>query len=136
MSDVEKHRQHEQAKKMEKSPQPVHSANTSSEQHTLTLEQAMVIVVQHFNAGRFPEAEAICHQIVITAPNDCNALRLLGLIHNKLGRNDSALENISRAIAVKPDFAEAHNSLGVVLRQLGRLDEAVSSYQKALSTLR
>jgi tetratricopeptide (TPR) repeat protein len=66
-------------------------------------------------------------------PNHPNALHLLGVIAHQVGKNDTAVDLIARALALNPDLAEAHSNLGLALQDLGKLDEAVASYHKALA---
>jgi len=60
-------------------------------------------------------------------------MNLLGLIAHQVGKNDLAVELISRALIIEPDYAEAHNNLGVALKELERFDEAISSFHKVLA---
>ena len=89
--------------------------------------------MQHHLAERFPEAESIYRQILNADPDHPGALHLLGVIALQSGKNDHAVEFITKALAIKPDYAEAHSNLGVALQGLGRLDEAIASYHKALA---
>ena len=50
-----------------------------------------------------------------------------------MGKNNIAVDLITKALAIKPDYAEAHINLGNALQELGKLDEAVASYRKALA---
>jgi len=50
-----------------------------------------------------------------------------------VGKHDTAVDLITKALAFKPDYAEAHCNLGLAIQGLGQLDEAVASYQKALA---
>ena len=50
---------------------------------------------------------------------------MLGVIAHQVGRNDKAVDLITKALAIKPDLAEAHNNLGNALRELSKLKEAV-----------
>jgi len=105
----------------------------ASEQQTLTLQQAMELAVQHLIAGDLSTVENIYQQILQTAPNHPDALHLLGVIAHQKGENQSAVDLITKALAIKPDYAEAHSNLGIVFRELGQLDEALSSYYIALT---
>jgi tetratricopeptide (TPR) repeat protein len=88
--------------------------------------------VEHHQAGRLAEAEAIYRQILAQNPNDFDALHLLGVIAQESGQSDAAVELIEQAIKIKPGFAPAHTNLGNALKSAGRLDEAIKSYAKAV----
>ncbi len=102
----------------------------SEQQQTLTIQQAIDLAVQHHNAGRLPEAENIYQQILQSEPNHPTALHLLGAIAHQVGKNDTAVDLIARALALNPDLAEAHYNLGNALWGLGKPDDAVTSYRK------
>jgi len=95
--------------------------------------QALQNALGHHQAGRFGEAEAIYRQVATRAPDNFDALHLLGVLLHQTGRHTEAVEWISRALALQPDFAEAHSNLGEAFRALGRLDEAVTSFDRALA---
>jgi tetratricopeptide (TPR) repeat protein len=57
----------------------------------------------------------------------------LGVIYNKRGRMDEAIENYKKAIRLKPDFADAHNNLGLTYSSLGRTEEAIGELILALT---
>ena len=93
------------------------------------LDRAM----QHFNAGRLPQAKNIYQQIRQSNPSHPVALHMLGFIAHKMGKTDIVVDLISQAVAIAPDYIDAHNNLGNALMDTGRLDEAVASYRKALT---
>ena len=99
----------------------------------LTIQELLNSAVQHHNQGRLPEAESIYQKILLSDPNQPIALHLLGVISHQAGKNEIAIELISKAIHIKPDFSEAHNNLGTVQKALGRIDDAMESYRRALS---
>ena len=82
------------------------------QQQTLTIQQAIDLGVQHHNAGRLPEAESICQQILQADPNQPVVLHLLGIIAHQVGKTDTAIDLITKALAIEPDYADAHNNLG------------------------
>jgi tetratricopeptide (TPR) repeat protein len=55
------------------------------------------------------------------------------LIAHQVGKNDTAVDLITRALAINPDYADAHANLGLALQDLGKPDEAVTSYNKAIA---
>ena len=105
----------------------------SQQQHTLSLQQAIDIAVQHHKAGHLPEAENIYQQVLKANPSQSDALHLLGVIAHQTEKNEAAVDLITKSLAIKPDHVEAHYNLGNTLRDLGRFEEAVASYRKALA---
>ena len=87
---------------------------------------------QLFIARRLEDAELLCQQILADAPQNADALNLLGVIALSGGRLAEAEELLRRAIDANPDSAEAHNNLGEALRRAGRLDEAGALLARAM----
>ena len=96
-------------------------SDRSSEQQTLTLQEAIDLGVAHHNAGELPRAEGIYNQILEADPNQPVPLHLLGVIAHQTGNNEKAVELITRALTLQPDYAEAHNNLGLVFQKLNKL---------------
>jgi tetratricopeptide (TPR) repeat protein len=88
--------------------------------------------IEHHEAGRLPQAEALYRQVLQTAPNDPDAQHLLGLIHYAEGRLEAAVDLIGKAIAAKPS-APMYYNLGVALQALGDLKAAAANYGLALA---
>ncbi|MCH7865210.1 MAG: tetratricopeptide repeat protein, partial [Proteobacteria bacterium] len=81
----------------------------------LNIEQALDLALQHHTAGRVPEAKRIYQQILHTDSNHPVALHLLGVVAHQVGKNDIAVDLITRALAIDPDYVEAHSNLGIAL---------------------
>jgi predicted O-linked N-acetylglucosamine transferase (SPINDLY family) len=84
-------------------------------------------------AGRVEEAVAAYREVLARAPDNFDALHLLGVAYRKLGRLDEAERHIARALALNPNFATAHNNHGNVLRDLGRCGDAEAAYRRAIA---
>ncbi len=97
----------------------------------LSIPQAIQTALEHHQAGRLHEAEAIYRQVLQAAPDHPDALHFLGAIAYHQGKNESAVELISKAISVNPSRSMYYN-LGNALKAQGNLDEAAESYRKAL----
>ncbi|HEX4054423.1 MAG TPA: tetratricopeptide repeat protein [Tepidisphaeraceae bacterium] len=97
-----------------------------------TIDQAMPIALQHHQAGRLAEAEAIYCQVLAGQPNHPDALHLLGDIALQTGRLDMAIVSIRRAVAANPGIAEFHNSLGNALNEKKLFDEAITALRRAI----
>ena len=88
---------------------------------------------QHHAAGRLPEAEAICRQFLAADPALPAAWHLLGMIAHRLGKPDTAVDHIAKALTLDPGDAAAHSNLGNALKSAGKLDAAVASFHQALA---
>jgi tetratricopeptide (TPR) repeat protein len=97
-----------------------------------TIEQAIQIALQHHQAGRLAEAEAIYRQVLAVNPNHPDALHLLGTLRISTGQADGA-SLLRQAIALKPNFPQALSNLGEALRKQGQLDEAIECFRRALA---
>ncbi|MDA1090884.1 MAG: tetratricopeptide repeat protein [Proteobacteria bacterium] len=96
-------------------------------------QQALALAMRHHAEGRLNDAATMYQQILKTEPEHPVALHLLGVIAHQSGDNGTALDLITKAIAIKPDVAEAHTNLGNALQDLGRWDDAAASYRRALA---
>ena len=88
----------------------------------LVLQQSLDLAVQHHKAGDLRKAERIYNQILQADPNQPVALHLLGAIAHQVGKDDIAIELITKAVARKPDYAEAHYNLCYVLEKANRTE--------------
>lgn len=98
-----------------------------------TIPETLRLALQHHQAGRLQEAEALYRQILQSQPDHPDALHLLGLLAHQSGRHETAVELIGKAIAINPAVAEFHNNLGEACRALGRFEDAKASYHRALA---
>ena len=78
----------------------------------MTIDQAIQIAFRHHQAGRTAEAETICRQVLIQAPDHAHALHLLGVLSGHAGHNEAAIELIGRVIAINPAVAQYQCNLG------------------------
>jgi protein O-GlcNAc transferase len=87
---------------------------------------------KHYEAGRLPQAEQFCSQVLRRDPAQARALHLLGLIMHRRGNPHGALDLLLRAQALAPDDPEIRNDLGISFATSGRLAEAEEQYRHAL----
>src|SRR5262245_23798199 len=97
----------------------------------VAVDRAIASARSHHLAGRLPQAEAICRQLLAANPRDGEALYLLGLIHYQTGKFEHAIEAFGRAAIEFPKSADIFCNLGVVLQKAGRLEDAVAAYRHA-----
>ena len=97
----------------------------------VTFQQGFELALQHHQAGRLAEAEALYRQILAVQPNHAASMHNLGIIARQRGQLDLAIQWIEQAIALDPNDATGHSNLGAIYHSLGRLDEAIASLQRA-----
>src|SRR5580658_106661 len=91
---------------------------------TMTTQQAFALAIEHHQAERLADAEAIYREILAVQPNHAEALHHLGVIAHQVGRHDFAAEWIRRSLDLNPNNPAAYSNLGQACRSLGQLDEA------------
>jgi tetratricopeptide (TPR) repeat protein len=86
----------------------------------------------YFTEGKFAEAIALCHQVIIIKPDCAVAYDILGAALMSQKKAGPAIRSFSQALAINPNSATILAKLGYCLAAEGRLDEAITTYQKAL----
>jgi protein O-GlcNAc transferase len=99
----------------------------------MAIDPALQRAFQLFQAGQVAQAEGECRQLLAKRPNHADALQLMGLIANRMGKAEVAVVFLRKAIAADPRVRDYHNNLGVILTMIGRLEEAVSAYRGGLA---
>lgn len=97
-----------------------------------TITEALNTALQHHQAGRLSEAEAIYRQILQAQPDHPGAHHLLGMIAYQVGKHDIAVEYVKQAIALNPAVAEFHNNLGTVYLDQDQVEAARPHFATAL----
>jgi protein O-GlcNAc transferase len=87
----------------------------------------------HHREGRLDAAAALYRRILDAAPDNADALHLLGVTHLQAGRAAEAEPLIARATALSPSHAIAFQNLGVAREALGLTAEAIAAYRRAVA---
>jgi tetratricopeptide (TPR) repeat protein len=95
----------------------------------MTLEEAL----QLHRSDQLDAAAQGYREHLETAPDDADALHLLGVLQHQRGDQAQAADLIRRAIALAPEQAQYHLSLGGVQMHLGDNENARASLESALS---
>jgi predicted O-linked N-acetylglucosamine transferase (SPINDLY family) len=98
-----------------------------------TIPEAIQTAMQHHQAGRLQEAEALYRQILQAQPDNADALHFLGLLAHHVGRHEVAVELIGKAIAITPSVAAFHNNIGEAYRAQRNGEEAANCYRRAIT---
>ena len=94
--------------------------------------ELLPVAIQHYQAGRLKEAEALFNRVIAQQPENSEAMYRLGTIAHQQGKLETAIYYYQQFLADKPDNAEVHNNLAIALVQQGRLAEALTHFQQAL----
>jgi predicted O-linked N-acetylglucosamine transferase (SPINDLY family) len=98
----------------------------------ISIQQALALACQHYQAGQWQQAEQLYLQILQSDPQQIDALHLLGVLAGQTGRMDQAMDYLQAAVRLQPGLAAAHANLGNVYRAQGKLPEAVASFEQAV----
>ena len=96
------------------------------------IESLLSAALDAYRGGRFTDAQLICGQVLTFAPDNFDALGLLGLSQLDAGQKQEAEATLRRALDVDRRSAEAHCNYGVALFELKRYEEARACYEQAL----
>ncbi len=89
--------------------------------------------IAHHEAGRFDLAERGYQALLAAQPNHQDALHLLGLLRQRQGRLDEAIDLVRRAVEALPRFGPFRGTLGALLLEKGDVAGAIAAYQEAIA---
>jgi tetratricopeptide (TPR) repeat protein len=96
-------------------------------------QHALQTAMTQHQAGNLASAEALYKQVLQTAPNQPDALHLLGLIAKQKGDLKTAVQLMRKSLSFNPNYVEAYVNLGATLQEQDNLAEAADCYRKALN---
>ncbi len=88
--------------------------------------------LDHHQAGRLDEAEALYRLTLDTAPGQPDALHLLGILRHQQGDGPGAIDYLGQAVAADGESSHYRLALAEALQGAGRLADAVEHYRAAL----
>ncbi len=89
-------------------------------QTEMSVDMALSQAIDHFNAGRYSEADKLCTAIIQTVPNHVVAINILGVIAQKAHRHGLAVELFQRAIDHDNSNSLLFYNLGISLFHAGQ----------------
>ncbi len=93
----------------------------------------MALALRAHRAGALDDAAQIYGAILARAPDDADALHLLGVVDLQAGRVNSAVERLARAARDRPGNAVYQSRLGMAYDAAGQFDMAIDCYGLALA---
>lgn len=88
--------------------------------------------LEHLQRGRLDEAARLLTGVLNGAPDDADALQLMGLLLRRRGAPAGAERHLRRSLAVAPAQPHVHNNLGNVLLDRGDAVAAAACYARAV----
>jgi tetratricopeptide (TPR) repeat protein len=101
-----------------------------TEEEQLKLRRQMART--YLQAGRLDDAEALLHQVLLSDPNDAEAIKVLISIHQRQSRDEQVLEDLKQLTRVEPGNVDAYIHLGLLLKTRGQLEDARKAYRLAI----
>lgn len=98
-----------------------------------TISQALATAIEHHQAGRWQQAEAIYRQVLAQVPDHPDATHLLGTVAMQIGRTTEGLPLLERAAASQPANVTFATNLAAAYISLGRAAEALALLEPAVA---
>ncbi|WP_426701993.1 tetratricopeptide repeat-containing sulfotransferase family protein [Rhodanobacter sp. Col0626] len=80
---------------------------------------------------QFDLAERLILQVLALAPNDADAIRMLGTAAQRRGDHARAVDCFQRVLAVWPEDSDLRVGFGIALHERGDIDEALKQLRRA-----
>ena len=93
--------------------------------------RAMEEAARHYNEGDFAAAAQACLDIVAAEPRHFDALHLLGVVLQRLGKTADSVAILTRALRLRPDDARALHNIAVAWLHLGLYGDARAAALRA-----
>jgi tetratricopeptide (TPR) repeat protein len=90
--------------------------------------------VEHYDAGRPGEAEALCADVLSADPDHISALHLSAVIAFVANRAAEGAVLLQRVFSLDPDHAPAFGTLGDALAVKGEHEGAVAAFERAVAS--
>jgi tetratricopeptide (TPR) repeat protein len=88
--------------------------------------------LRHLERKETVAAENLLSRALAEAPDDVQALQLLGVVRRSQGRLEEAEDLYRRSLALDPNQPHVHHNLGNLLNALGRIDECIAEEREAI----
>lgn len=102
------------------------------ERHPLNIDALNICAVAATNLQDYAKAMALYRTALTYDPKNGAIHHNFGVLLEKLGVLDEALEHLDRSLELQPDFPEAYINRGNILDELGRTEDALDMYDEAL----
>ena len=119
-------------RKAEKMARPHRAAGPAGRTVDVPLHEALREAAKQHESGNLMVAESVYKAVLDAAPDQPDALQLLGVLRHQQKKTDEGIALMERACAVAPTSAEVFCNIGGVLLDAGRIAEAEDKLRHAL----
>ena len=95
-------------------------------------EQQLDRLLEHYQGGRYEDAEKLSLSITQEFPEHQFAWKVLATVLMLKGKMSESLVACQKSLQLGPEDSKAHYNLANTLKKLGRLDEAEKSYRQSI----
>ena len=88
--------------------------------------------LHHHQNGQVAEAQKLYRDVLNADADNIGALHFLGITEHQLGRHETAINLLRRAIHLNGRIPDLHFNLGAILLAIGRLDDAALHYAEVI----
>ena len=96
-------------------------------------KQQIIILLDHYKAGRYVDAEKQALSITRKFPKHQFALKVLAASLKQNGKIKESLVVCQKSVQLYPNDAEGHSNLGILQQMQSRLKEAETSFRQSIS---
>ncbi|HEY7886742.1 MAG TPA: sulfotransferase [Steroidobacteraceae bacterium] len=86
---------------------------------------------KEWSQQQFEAAEQSLISVLALAPDEPDAIRLLGMAAQRLGNHVKAIDCFRRVLALGPEDSDLHMGLGIALFERGEVDDALAHFRRA-----
>ena len=108
------------------------TGNFSNEKESRAGEANPAVVTNPTEEANLAEAAEMMTGFLHAVPGHARALYLLGLVRERQGRIEEAINCYQRALEIQPDFTAARINLGDAMQAAGHLPQAIAAYREVL----
>lgn len=112
-------------------PLPV-NIHTYSGDEVSALRPLLDQALQLHQDGKLTDAESLYNRILQQWPGQPDAMNLLGVLANQVGRPEVALDLIGKALARLPNEPDFHGNMAAALQAVGRVTDSIRHYREAI----
>ena len=105
------------------------------ESRGLYADEQLASALAYYRGARYDKAESIYRKVLKKEPENVGALHMLGLIAQKNGRGERAVQLLIKAATLDPSRPEILCDLGNVFKSLGRHKDAIKAHRMVLTML-